>query len=910
MHRNVFRRHVLSAISVLVGPTARGDRPTVAYRSQASKHLAQRHDRVTAFCVSHFSAVLAGVLLFLWSHAFLSLEQCSAQVRINETVQIQPKSNSSLSSHTLGLSGSERIATLTFSYFWRATAQATIEFWGPYGFYQSVSGPGVGQNGTSIQVVASPALPGTYTYKITPPNSADFCGEAFSITDDRGQIMAWDASGPDACQMYARTGNVQLSYANGFSINFTCDTLTSGQVQKFSIYTVSDTSGIRWTPPNITETMTIGTGAEFGQFYDASYHPIGLSVSSNSGDLSGVTYIANNVAEPGGTVQIEATYADKTKDISFFVKGQPPFIDGTLKFDIPDTIIAGTPVPFTLKAYGEGGLEFFPPRTDEAFIEILDHPEWAMFVGNDSLGDVEPDYVDATFGAYSQSAFALLGRADSGYTSHEYETVNFDFFGWGDYFWVEGEKQVVIHFAPENQCIAVSFADSNVSVGDTTLLVFKDENTGQPIPVDKVMDVWIATSDGSKGVLLKKDGAMTTTDSADTQPIRYIAPDSIDGESLKVTIIAVASIIPVSRYSAGTTNFPANISLKTSTENNKSIPASVNDTLHAGRLFKGPKGVMIKVVPPTGAITKVLQNGVCELGGGEVSNLQLVIIEHSPWTIWPYLPSTISKGLSRGAHVSGYDDQRQLEIHVTDKNGRPASFRSVAIKAAFIERSGGHDHNEVSYPFPSFSAEQGFFYSQSKHGNPIIGLLTGELGEINLNYTASQVSGSYLITASLIGNLSICDTILLNVQVPGLVDLGTSTYWKLKGTDSEYGKNHLSNHWCQPSMRDSLIAVIREFYSWSETDEGGGAPIVLGINDISIKWGGVFDIHGDWNEDHDHAFHRVGFSVDINQSPGDLREDNGSLKDNGLKLNWLMELAGAMKYPEKESIHFGFEGSK
>jgi hypothetical protein len=50
----------------------------------------------------------------------------------------------------------------------------------------------------------------------------------------------------------------------------------------------------------------------------------------------------------------------------------------------------------------------------------------------------------------------------------------------------------------------------------------------------------------------------------------------------------------------------------------------------------------------------------------------------------------------------------------------------------------------------------------------------------------------------------------------------------------------------------------------------------MGINDMSLEWGGVFDIHGGWNLETEHAFHRVGLSVDIdNRNRLDL---NDSLK--------------------------------
>ena len=36
---------------------------------------------------------------------------------------------------------------------------------------------------------------------------------------------------------------------------------------------------------------------------------------------------------------------------------------------------------------------------------------------------------------------------------------------------------------------------------------------------------------------------------------------------------------------------------------------------------------------------------------------------------------------------------------------------------------------------------------------------------------------------------------------------------------------------------------------------------VLDVNDISLRWGGLFDIHGDWSVPH--RTHRTGRTVDI-----------------------------------------------
>lgn len=494
----------------------------------------------------HVSRVglLLPVLLFL-NYSLLGLEYCSAQVHITETVQIQPKAISPASSRTQSLSSSESIATLTFSYFWRGSGKPTIEFWGPCGFYQSLSGVGKGVDGTSIQIFVSPAPEGTYTYKITPPYAPDFCGEAFTITDDQGHILRYDGSGPYACQMDSREGGAGLFYYSDFTAMFSYDTLTAGQVQRFGIQQVTDTSGIRWNPPNYTRTMTIIAGADCGQFYDDAYHPVGLRVTDDSVNIEGVKYIPTGIPEPGETVQILVTYGDKSHIISFFVKGQPPYFDGTMEIVIPDTIEAGNAIPFSLKAFDDQGREFSPPPNDGAWIEILDHPEWAMFLGNDSLGYVDPEFVSTTVDAISQKAFSLLGRADIGYTPSEYESVDLDFYEWGDYYWVEGEKQVVIHFAPPG-CTVVSLDPPFMSAGDTASIVIQskdDKGVLSSYPPGQLFDIVIKSGSEFGKLLCVATGEIGVAFDAHPGPFRFIASSDTSSDTVAVEIEAYPSVV-------------------------------------------------------------------------------------------------------------------------------------------------------------------------------------------------------------------------------------------------------------------------------------------------------------------------------------------------------------------------------
>jgi hypothetical protein len=88
-------------------------------------------------------------------------------------------------------------------------------------------------------------------------------------------------------------------------------------------------------------------------------------------------------------------------------------------------------------------------------------------------------------------------------------------------------------------CIQVQ--NASLSVGDTTLLSFVYGSNGKPVPSDKLLDVSIIGGTGGEDGTLLVDGGTGTSFPGVTQPIRYIAPANISGESLVVPIVVSES---------------------------------------------------------------------------------------------------------------------------------------------------------------------------------------------------------------------------------------------------------------------------------------------------------------------------------------------------------------------------------
>lgn len=108
-----------------------------------------------------------------------------------------------------------------------------------------------------------------------------------------------------------------------------------------------------------------------------------------------------------------------------------------------------------------------------------------------------------------------------------------------------------------------------------------------------------------------------------------------------------------------------------------------------------------------------------------------------------------------------------------------------------------------------------------------------------------------------------CQGTILNVgdiKIDGLVSLppawsdglhGGVTYYNLVGDTTQ----HPINHFAKPQTIDLIQAIAWQYHTEFPSAE------VLNVNDISLKWGGLFDISGAWTIPHE--FHRYGRQADF-----------------------------------------------
>lgn len=169
--------------------------------------------------------------------------------------------------------------------------------------------------------------------------------------------------------------------------------------------------------------------------------------------------------------------------------------------------------------------------------------------------------------------------------------------------------------------------------------------------------------------------------------------------------------------------------------------------------------------------------------------------------------------------------------------GLPKPAVAVEFSVDVVPNSGGHEHHDANRPRGQLSGTVG---------------ITPANGQVTVVLKAPEVAGIHKIKATCTGCASEA-VHEITVKVPGLVELGadrsTPSTYTLRGADVR----HASNHWFSASARIALIELIDVFndLKWQP----------VGVNDASLKWGGRFDIKGNWAGSH--AEHSLGEEVDI-----------------------------------------------
>ncbi len=463
--------------------------------------------------------------------------------------------------------------------------------------------------------------------------------------------------------------------------------------------------------------------------------------------------------------------------------------------------------------------------------------------------------------------------------------------------------------------ILVTVAPSTISPGDTADIIVQKKNYDGSIedfPPDQKFEIGML-SGCMAGEILTSVGKATYFRDV-SPPFKFVAADSVDSTNNKVLIRAG---INVDNGGGGTAGSIRNVSSIEMPDNLKMKKQGSHAKLKEMRPNLSVKKKPIKTASMDACNMNEFvydRYGVGEVGVGKK---KLKILDHSPWTIWPYLPPENISHRSRGADRPGYMPWRPFTIQVLDCDNKPLGGEGVTIQAEFTEGSGGHQHSDGSAHRVLDNDKYGYFFGPEGKVQKTLDLVTKSDGKAIVDsFAQEQFSGQYLIKAYLKSDPSVFDTVNLEVKVPDLVNFRDlivaerdKYYIFWQSTPGEI--NHPLNSWCTREMADSLLFAIFDFYYWSAYDKGGGIPLTLSLNDLSLPLGGTYDITGNWEYNY-HSLHRCGKSIDINDTHGFMTKEQdpnnpkkliGKMTRLGIKLEDTF-LLFKFERIEEPSIHF------
>jgi hypothetical protein len=200
--------------------------------------------------------------------------------------------------------------------------------------------------------------------------------------------------------------------------------------------------------------------------------------------------------------------------------------------------------------------------------------------------------------------------------------------------------------------------------------------------------------------------------------------------------------------------------------------------------------------------------------------------------------------------AEGKDGKSTLELIAKVMEGStPKAGVAVTFKVDVVPMTGGHGHHDANRP---------------KGSVPVSGV-TDANGEIKLTFKASEMGGSHNITAT-------CDSCSnktvdkkVDVRVPDLIPISPNPPQNANGSykyaftavDPGHvgtsGGRQRGEYYLTKEAIDNLQDLIELF-----AEDGWG---IVGLNDASLNWGGLYDLKNNWNKPH--SEHREGEEIDI-----------------------------------------------
>jgi hypothetical protein len=229
-----------------------------------------------------------------------------------------------------------------------------------------------------------------------------------------------------------------------------------------------------------------------------------------------------------------------------------------------------------------------------------------------------------------------------------------------------------------------------------------------------------------------------------------------------------------------------------------------------------------------------------------------------------------------------------VTVSVVDGTGKPVPNVDVTLGLTAHDLTAGHDH--------AGGKPTGIFQTLQKGNVPGGKINTGASGVVKLNFVASEISGPVTITGTSTGVVK--DTVGVRVKVSGLVALAPGAHYVFDGAIKG---RHTDNHYGTP-------AALAAFQTFAEI-VSGWTKEPIGINDISLVDGGLFDVGEEQNWtpwDIPHGWHRIGTHADIR-----TKYASGKAYPKGMRLKmqdlWHSTLNFGKPAPEGDHLHLNFK---
>jgi hypothetical protein len=224
-----------------------------------------------------------------------------------------------------------------------------------------------------------------------------------------------------------------------------------------------------------------------------------------------------------------------------------------------------------------------------------------------------------------------------------------------------------------------------------------------------------------------------------------------------------------------------------------------------------------------------------------------------------------------------------VTVSVADAAGKPIPNLDVVLSLEAREKSAGHDHVG--------RRPTGIFQTLAREPLPGGVVNTGLSGVAKVYFVASEVSGPVQLQG--VSANAVRDTITVDVRIADLVALGPGPHYVFTGAvEGRHTDNHYGTH--------AALAAFRQF---ADSVNGWiGEP--LGINDISLQWGGLFDVGGEpWAIPH--GYHRRGTHADIRTRYASRQVFSRKLQER-MRALWRVTLHLGIPVNEADHLHLNF----